>query len=220
MTPLQQTIIRFPEISLRTRDGHKLRGYFGNLFKERSELLHNHMGNGELRYDYPQVQYKVIDQTPILVGLKDGAELLGELFLKIKKLNISGKQYPIRQKNIEGKSAHIGISDKSNTYRFDTLWMALNQRNHDRYKIKDELERQHQLERILIGNLLSFFKGMEHYVEEQIQLKGTFKEMTTRFKNKRMLAFEGMFTTNLRLPDYIGLGKAVSRGFGTIRKIN
>ena len=28
---LPQTIIRFPEIQLRTRDAHKIRGYFGNL---------------------------------------------------------------------------------------------------------------------------------------------------------------------------------------------
>jgi len=36
--PATQPIIRFPEINLRTRDAHKLRGYFGNLFKEKSEL--------------------------------------------------------------------------------------------------------------------------------------------------------------------------------------
>ncbi len=29
-----QTIIRFPEIKLKTRDAHKLLGYFGNLFKK------------------------------------------------------------------------------------------------------------------------------------------------------------------------------------------
>jgi len=216
MTSIPQTIIRFPEIKLRTRDAHKLRGYFGNLFQERSELLHNHMGNGKFRYAYPQVQYKVIEQTPTLVGIKEGAELLRELFLKIKQLDIGGKKYPVRQKNIEGKSKEIGITDASNTYRFQTLWMALNQKNHEQYQQVEELERQHQLERILIGNMLAFFKGMDHFVEEQIHVKGTYREKATRFKNKRMLAFEGMFTTNLQLPGYIGLGKAVSRGFGTI----
>lgn len=219
MTTIPQTIIRFPEIKLRTRDAHKLRGYFGNLFQERSELLHNHMGNGDFRYAYPQVQYKVIEQTPILVGIKEGAELLGELFLKIKQLDIGGQKYPVRQKNIEGKSKEIGISETSHSYRFQTLWMALNQKNHEQYEQSDELGRQHQLERILIGNMLAFFKGMDHFVEEQIQVKGTFKEKSTRFKNNRMLAFEGVFTTNLQLPDYIGLGKAVSRGFGTIYKV-
>jgi hypothetical protein len=97
--------------------------------------------------------------------------------------------------------------------------MGLNQKNHNRYTIAGDLEKQHMLERILIGNTLSFFKSMDHYVEEQIQVKGTFNEKSTRFKNKKMLAFEGMFTTNLKLPDYIGLGKAVSRGVGTIKRV-
>lgn len=71
--PIAQTVIRFPEIELRTRDAHKLRGYFGNLFREKSALLHNHMEGGEFKYGYPKVQYKVIDSTPTLVGIADGA---------------------------------------------------------------------------------------------------------------------------------------------------
>ena len=216
---LPQTIIRFPEIQLRTRDAHKLRGYFGNMFKEKSALLHNHMGNGEYRYAYPQVQYKVIDRTPTLVGISKGAQLLRELFLKIKELHIGRRTYPVHQKNIEGSAPDIGISEHPFTYRFETLWMGINQKNHSRYTGAGELEKQHMLERIVIGNCLSFFKSIDHYVEEQIQVKGTFKEKRTKFKNNRMLAFEGVFTANLMLPDYIGLGKSVARGFGTIRRV-
>lgn len=219
MQTIHQTIIRFPEIELRTRDAHKLRGYFGNLFKERSALLHNHMGNGEYRFKYPQVQYKVIDRTPMLVGVKEGAELLPELFLKIKELNIDGTVYPVRQKNIESVRCKIGVTESSHTYDFQTLWMALNQSNHEKYQDRGELARQQLLERILTGNCLSFFKNMDLWVEDQIHVKGSFKEKSTQFKNNRMLAFHGVITTNVVLPDYIGLGKAVSRGFGTIRQI-
>ncbi|MDZ7899258.1 MAG: CRISPR-associated endonuclease Cas6 [Arcicella sp.] len=34
-----------------------------------------------------------------------------------------------------------------------------------------------------------------------------------------MMAFGGTFMTNALLPDYIGLGKSVSRGFGSIVKL-
>jgi hypothetical protein len=34
-----------------------------------------------------------------------------------------------------------------------------------------------------------------------------------------MIAFEGMFEINAMLPDWIGLGKQVSRGFGTIQRV-
>jgi len=97
--------------------------------------------------------------------------------------------------------------------------MSFNQKNHKKYISSDELEKQHLLERILIGNCLSFFKSIDHYVEDQIQIKGTFNEKNTKFKGNRMLAFEGLFTANLKLPDFIGLGKSVARGFGTIAQI-
>ena len=84
MKTIHTVTIQFPEIALATRDAHKLRGYFGRLFEEHSPLLHNHLEGGKLRYAYPLVQYKVLDQIPTLIGLEEGARLLIELFLKIK----------------------------------------------------------------------------------------------------------------------------------------
>lgn len=217
--PTPQTIIRFPEIELRTRDAHKLRGYFGNLFREKSELLHNHLEDGEFKYDYPKVQYKVIDNTPTLVGIADGADLLTGLFLKIKELNIDGKVYPVHQKNIESRQVEPGAAVELLTYRLETLWMGLNQKNHSRYNDANALEKEKLLERILVGNCLSFFKSLDIFVETKLKARGSFKEKSTRFKNNRMIAFEGMFEINADLPDYIGLGKQVSRGFGTVRQI-
>ena len=88
MMQLTQTTIHFPDIKLKTRDAHKLRGYFGKLFKAHSPLLHNHFEDGSLRYAYPLVQYKIINNIAVLVGFNEGADLLVELFLKIKQLNI------------------------------------------------------------------------------------------------------------------------------------
>ncbi len=217
--PIPQTIIQFPEIELKTRDAHKLRGYFGNLFKEKSELLHNHMGNGELRYEYPKVQYKVINNTPTLVGIGEGAELLPELFLKIRELNIDGKVYPIHQKNIEARQVEPGAAVAPISYKFETLWMALNQKNHVLYNESNRLEQEKLLKKILIGNCLSFFKSMDVFVETTLQVQASFSEKSTRFKNNKMVAFEGMFEINAKLPNYIGLGKQVSRGFGTILEV-
>jgi len=217
--PTPQTIIRFPEIKLRTRDAHKLRGYFGNLFREKSELLHNHMGDGNFRYEYPKVQYKVIEKTPTLVGIAEGARLLTELFLKIRQLNIDGTIYPVFQKNIEARQTEPGPSNDLRTYRFETLWMGLNQKNYSAYNTVNPVEKIKLLERVLTGNCLSFFKALDIFVNTKLEARGSFTEKSTRFKNNRMIAFEGMFEINADLPDYIGLGKQVSRGFGTIRKM-
>ena len=212
------TIIRFPEIKLATRDAHKLRGYFGNLFKEHSPLLHNHLESGENNYHYPLVQYKVVKNTPMLVGINKGGELLTTLFLKIKELNISGHIYPVYHKNIENKVYEINVIDDLTQYNFETLWMGLNQKNYEIYSLSSEEDKNKLLKKILIGNILSFYKGIDFFTDKKIMLTLNYKEKKTKFKDKTMIAFAGNFTTNAFLPDYIGLGKAVSRGFGVITK--
>jgi hypothetical protein len=210
--------IRFPEIRLQTRDAHKLRGYFGNLFQEHSPLLHNHYETGELRYKYPLVQYKVLDEIPTLVALDEGAKLLTSLFMKIRELNIDGQKYEIFSKNIESRQVETGFADELHEYRFKTLWMALNQENFKRFLKESEAGKQKMLDRTLIGNILSFFKGIDLRLENEQRLMAKVKvhEKSTRFKDREMIAFEGRFVVNAILPACIGLGKAVSRGFGTI----
>ncbi len=213
--------IRFPEIELQTRDAHKLRGYFGNLFKEHSPLLHNHWENGDFRYRYPVIQYKVIDKTPTLVGIEEGAILLPQLFLKIKEIDIDGRSYPVHAKNIEVASHTAGFSSTLEEYDFQTLWMALNQQNYQIYsKLMDEREKHEMLNSILIGHILSFFRNMkiELNKEEKLFARVDVIEKATNFKDNKMIAFAGKFVVNALLPDWIGLGKSSARGFGTIKR--
>lgn len=214
---IHQAIIRFPEIQLATRDAHKLRGYFGMLFQEHSQLLHNHLESGESAYRYPLVQYKVLDGVPTLVGLKEGADLLIQLFLKIKELKIEQRTYPVFQKNIESKIVNIGLTNDLIAYRFQTLWMALSQQNYREYLAEDDEQKGKHLKSILTGNLLSFFKAMDYRADETVMVNlKIIAERETQFKNNAMLAFEASFVTNALLPGYVGLGKSVARGFGSI----
>jgi hypothetical protein len=209
--------ISFPEISLHPHYGHKLRGYIGNLFKEKSPLLHNHLEGGGLRYSYPLVQYKIIDGVPMLLGLGEGAELLIDLFLIIKDLNLYDKKFVIYSKNIENHLAEIGIKDSLIEYNFKTLWMGLNQSNFNKYnKLLPGEEKTAFLNKILIGNILSFYKGIGFTAEERIYAKVSVSEKITEFKNNKMTAFSGTFVSNAKLPNLAGLGKAVARGFGAV----
>ncbi len=216
--PIPITYIKFPEVDLHQHYGHKLRGYFGNLFKEKSPLLHNHYDDGRLRYAYPLVQYKVIDNIPMLVGFGEGSELLIELFTRIKRLELGNFVVNIYSKNLKRIIYEPEIlKDNFNRYKFKSLWMGLNQNNFKKYSLLlPGAEQTIFLSNILVGNILSFFKGVGYRAEDKISALPEVKPRTTMFKNKKMTAFSGEFHTNVSLPDFAGLGKSVSRGFGTI----
>jgi len=222
MKTIPLTQIQFPEIQLATRDAHKLRGYFGNLFKEHSPLLHNHYEDGTFRYRHPQVQYKVIMGTPTLIGLMEGSELLTQLFLKIKEIDIDGKKYTVNTKNISQENAGCGYSDEIHEYEFQTLWYALNQENYRKYvQLKSATEKEKLLNRILVGQLLSFFTNIELQLkpEQRIMTKVKVAERSSKLKGNKLIVFKGSFVSNVILPELIGIGRSVSRGFGSIKRI-
>lgn len=222
-TTLPTLTISFPEIRLQTRDSHKLRGYFGNLFREHSPLLHNHFEDGSSRYEYPKIQYKILNEIPYLVGVgTDAARLLSELFLKINELDIDGERFPVFAKNIEARNWTIGVGETLQTYRFETLWMALNQTNHALYQGYNDDRKADQLRGIATQNILAFFDNFDLRLPKEVRIMTMLqdiKTLETNFKNNRMLAFKGQFVTNALLPDLIGLGKSVARGFGSIKRI-
>lgn len=212
--------LHFPEIRLHARDAHKLRGYFGSVFREHSPLLHNHFADGSQRYGYPLVQYKVLHGVPTLVGIEEGGRLLAELFFQIRELQIDDRRYEVYERDIRLQKQPVGVSEALHTYRFDTLWMSLNEENFAAYQKEEVQQRQEHLSKILIGNILSFYKGIGVYLspEERVIAIPQLREKRTQFKNRLMTAFDGTFITNAMLPDGIGLGKSVARGFGAVRR--
>lgn len=222
--PLPTTTIQFPELRLFARDAHKLRGYFGTFFRERSTLLHNHFvnehGEEKFRYSYPLVQYKILQGTPMLLGLGEGSGVLADLFLDVRELHIGTVTYPVLHKNIERKDVQCGLTETLHEYTFQSPWFALNQQNFDQYQTLFEAERLVMLNAILRGNILSFFKGVGVWLEGRVMTSLRIKEdISLQFKDRTMIGFRAEFTTNARLPDSIGLGKSVGRGFGSILHI-
>lgn len=214
--------ISFPEIRLPQRAAAQLRGFFGQYFQEHSPLLHNHYDDGRLRYAYPLVQYKVLGGMPVLVGVREGAQLLAELFFQIRTLRIGEREYPVMERDIAFKHVAVGLSEGLLDYRFGTLWMPLNQGNYAEYQQKNADEKRSMLARILTGNILSFYKGIQLFLPPDARILTTVRPEEVRltgFKDQLMTGIKGGFTTNAILPDWIGLGKSVSRGYGAIERI-
>ena len=217
---MHHSILHFPQLRLNARDAHKLRGYFADRFREESDLFHNHEADGKSIYRYPLIQYKVIGKKPIVVGLGEGAKWLVRAFLQVDEIQIDEQVYPIQNKNLKSRDVPIGVGKELYRYEFYSPWMALNQKNYSLFKKMSSEEQNQKLQKILIGNILSFFNAFRHHEKQQVMLHLRIKDrLMTHFKNQTMETYRASFVTNVQLPDYIGLGKSVSRGFGTIKKM-
>jgi Cas6b C-terminal domain len=88
--------------------------------------------------------------------------------------------------------------------------------------LKEIKERKKELlEKILIGNINSMSKSLGYTVPAPIQATiHRIKEVKASLKGTPMLGFLGNFSVNFEIPDYWGIGKSVSRGFGTVIKVN
>ncbi|AZO96386.1 CRISPR-associated endonuclease Cas6 [Halocella sp. SP3-1] len=225
MPEIQVVTLKYEiEDELSLRYGHKLRGYFANNFKE--ILFHNHYQDGSLRYAYPLIQYKIIDKRPFILGINQGGKLITEHFLSIEKLVLGDKVYLSPGGKLSVDKELIEIDDDYDMpiykYTFITPWLGLSQENYQVYRSKYikavEKDKRKFFKSVIIGNILSFAKGIDWWVEEDIKVVPSLSDITVKFKGEEMLGFTGYFFSNVYLPEYIGLGKSTSRGFGTISR--
>lgn len=201
-----------------TGSAPELRGFFATKFTEYS-LLHQHNAD-RLIYRYPLVQYKMIGGVPMVVGINDGAEVLKQVYDKCDEIKLGEDVYEIVEKGISVSNQEFGISDKIHSYEFATPWLALNQENYMKYYGMSSMkERQEFLRRTLIGNLLSMSKSLDYQVPDEIKCDVQVKIRKNRLKDVNVMAFIGGFCANFLIPDYLGIGKSVSRGFGAVVRL-
>ena len=199
-------------------DAAKLRGFFATRFNEYA-LPHQHIDVNKLLYRYPRIQYKIIDGTPLVLGIEEGAEVLKEIYDKYDEIKLGESAYTIVERGIILKKEEFGISSEILGYEFIMPWIALSQNNHQRY-LESKNDRGELLRRTLVGNILSASKGLDYVVLEEIKLGiGRLRERKCKIKGTSFIGFIGKFIVNFAIPDYMGLGRSVSRGFGTIKRI-
>ena len=196
----------------------KVRGFLGNKYKD-YPILHNHYANDKFLYSYPFVQYKIINGDIVIVGIDEGAELIKKIAPELTILTLD-KDYKITEKLIHEKEFDIKQTSDEKHYKFITPWLGLNQNNYQKYiNTKDWKDKKYILNRILVGNLLSMSKGLGIIVNKRLYVKTHFKETIVEYKGVKMNAFTGEFKVHYDIPDYLGLGKGVSQGFGGVKQI-
>ncbi len=200
-----------------------LRGaVLNNIGSEVELLFHNHTEDG-FRYSYPLIQYKRIRKKAALFCVGNGVEVIGQ-FLGQQDLSIVLGERPVQLKieSVIPKRTLVQVWDAAFKYSIRN-WLALNSENYEKYKAIDGLSQRIEfLEKILIGNILSFAKGMDIDINKEIVCKFTSLKEPRMIKVKeiKVMSFDVEFKTNISLPNYIGIGKHSSIGFGTVVRIN
>ncbi len=140
-----------------------------------------------------------------------------EIYDQYDHIRLGDHTYEIVERGVVLQKEDFGISDKILSYRFVTPWLALNQKNYGRYMKSDRVDQRDQLRRTLTGNILSMAKGLDYVVASQIRLDiGRTRHRSCTVKGVDMLGIMCEFMANFSIPNYLGLGKSVSRGFWAV----
>lgn len=187
------------------------------------DWFHNHDNSqspGKLIYRYPLIQYKLHRLQPMLLCLEHGVEEVQRFFMQPDwSLNIKGKKHAMRVKQLDVKQYKLCVLQHRVNYRIHN-WMALNQENFEAYqKIRGLRDQLAFLEQILVGHILGFATGVGWELGKHLRVQILEKrdDKFISFKGVKMKAFNFSFEANVFLPNFIGLGKGISHGFGVIK---
>ncbi|NMC40445.1 MAG: CRISPR-associated endonuclease Cas6 [Bacteroidales bacterium] len=200
-----------------------LRGAIVEKVGKENIIFHNHLKTDAYLYRYPLIQYKNIRGKPAMVCIDYGVDEIHKFFDKPDwSVKIGDRWLDMKVYKLLLNQFNMQVWESMFHYHIRN-WVALNQENYKKYQtIESEKERIEFLERTLIGNIIAFAKGIEWDIEKQIKLSITspVRNTVVSLKGKKVLGFNIDFITNVFLPNYIGLGKSVSLGFGMVKQIN
>lgn len=181
-------------------------------------LFHNHTEEN-YRYAYPLIQYKLIHRCATILCIEEGVEAIGHFFSHYTdQVRIGEKDLRLEIDYVRPAAFSVEVTERAFRYRL-RRWIPLNRENYQVYRtLERDDQRMHFLQKILVGNILSCLKGLNIYLDEKISCR--IQEITRMYtipnKGVNLLAFDLIFTANLSLPPYIGLGKNASINCGIL----
>jgi hypothetical protein len=189
--------------------------------------FHNHDNeNGTTFNRYPLIQYKLDthkgQMRPMLLCLEEGIEEAHHLFSQPEwSLNIKGTQHDLRIAHLHVNQYTLNTWDTVFRYRLHK-WQPFHIDNYREYQGMESLtEKNMYIEQRLTTNINSFAEGVGWKQSDTpitVNITNMIKTEWIEFKRLKVLAFTLDFNSNFSLPDFVGLGKGVSKGFGVVRR--
>ena len=207
--------------TLKPNEVTNFRGAIINSIPPEMTLFHNHINDG-YRFSYPLIQYKSIGGKAVLFCVGEGTTDIDSFFSSSEICLSIGNRKEIF--NIDNVWANQWILQTWNdTFRYSIRrWLPLNSQNYKKFtSIEGLIERTKFLENILTGGILSMSKGLNIFLGSHVmcRIQSIQHSYQITYKGVKLQALDLLFDTNVYLPDYIGIGKGASTGFGTIKRI-
>jgi hypothetical protein len=196
----------------------ELRSFFNRELQE-YYLARKETADGFI-YRYPAVQCKQVKGVLMVIGISQGADLLLQLAGGKTDIPAGAGSVRIFEKDVAVRDELFGITDEIHQYEILTPWLALNQQNAKKfYDLNGKPARDAFMQKILAGHLATLAKSLDYPHPQLVTCTAHVRFIRERIDRENMIVFQGKFTTNLRIPDYFGIGQSVSQGFGTLREL-
>ena len=220
------TLIHYKPRSMTT--GYRIysssvRQYFVNNYPH--PLFHNHDPNGKsiFRSKGAPFQFKVINNEVFILALNEGVEFSksfqwpGEI-----QMPVGGTGLVAQLELLSSEPKTVSFHPiESQCYRSISPYIALNQEKYEVYSTLSETEKRKIIEKGLVNHILTCAKWCGPTLLHTIEVNLIQMTQGNPMKIKDDLyftPFDIMFECNTDIPDYIGIGKFVSRGYGTVVK--
>lgn len=174
---------------------------------------------------YPLVQYKTRrsydQQQPLVV-------ILGKHPKLFQRLNQHGEW----EANLNGRKIQMKIAHaRANQYQLQLKrqmlpftifnYQALCTQHYRQYQqCTTQTNKLDYLAYVLHHHLLNFARGVDWQPKGELKVEVTriLREKTIPYQGIKAHCFDLQFRVNAFLPEYIGLGRGLRKGFGTVRK--
>jgi len=156
----------------------------------------------------------------MLIGICQGARFLMTLAGENAEIIPGTNGCRIVSRDEAIRDEEFGTSGASCEYEFLTPWIALNQQNAKKfYDLKGKPARDAFMQKILTTHLNTLAKSLDYSPGEPVTCVPHIRFIRQRIDRENVIVFLGKFRTNLRIPEYLGIGQSVSQGYGTVRAV-
>ena len=216
---IKTTVLRLSTDKPVRKTPYQVKGVF--IKKHASELITPMLdGTYRKKFSYPRVQVKILNEQIYFIGIKEGVEPVLSIPNKIKELDFGNITFEINDFKEETLNQQFILSSSILKYSFLTPWAALNHATGNKYRSTAFKKKVSYLNQLLGKNLIFLAKEMGAPVEKGIYTKVEIPNLHPKsIDDNKWKSFKGEFNTNILLPNYIGLGNGITRGYGTISRL-